>query len=376
MSGHGTIRQRNPGSFELRYQVGGKTRTATFRGSRQEAKRELRRLLTEADHGIAPAAPARLTVGDWLDRWLAIASGEVRPLTLVRYEAAVRLYLTPALGAIRLRELTARDIQRVFSGWTAAGRHRGTGGLARSTLGLLRKVMNAALQRALELELVARNPMTALRKRLPTGAAPEAKMIGAEAIAALLDRAARTPYHSAILLAGACGLRRGEACGLRWRHVDLDAGELRIEETRVPGRTGILNGKTKSGRSRTVRIPEFAGTALRQLRITQAEQLLKIGVRLDGDDYVCAHADGSPINPMSLSAWCRANSPIGYHGLRHSHASLLFASGASIKAISSRLGHASASLTLSIYAHVIPGADQDAANRIDAMLSGKSVAKL
>jgi integrase len=62
---------------------------------------------------------------------------------------------------------------------------------------------------------------------------------------------------------------------------------------------------------------------------------------------VCAHADGSPINPLSLSAWCRTNSPIGYHGLRHRHARLLLGSGASIEAVSGRLGHASAAMTLS-----------------------------
>ena len=73
---------------------------------------------------------------------------------------------------------------------------------------------------------------------------------------------------------------------------------------------------------------------------------------------------------MSLSAWCRANSPIGFHGLRHTHASLLLNGGASVKAVSSRLGHSSAALTLGIYAHVLPGADEDAARRIDDLLSG------
>jgi integrase len=242
--------------------------------------------------------------------------------------------------------------------------------LARSTLGLLRKTLHAALQRALELELIARHPMAPLRSRLPTGAAPEAKVIDAEAAAALVDRAAGTPYHSAIVLAVACGLRRGEACGLRWRNVDFDAGQLHVDEARVPARKGIATGKTKSGRSRSIRIPEFALALLRQHRVFQAEQLLKLGVRVDGNVHVCTRADGSPINPMSLSAWCRTNSPIGFHGLRHTHAFLLLNGGASVKAVSCRLGHSSAALTLGIYAHVLPGADEDAARRIDELLSG------
>jgi integrase len=329
--------------------------------------------MADADRGIAATAPARLTLGDWLGQWLEIARGEVRPITYDRYESAVRLYLTPALGAIRLRDLSPRDIQTAFTRWTRAGRHRGTGGLAQSTLGLLRKTLNASLQRALELELIARHPMAALRKRLPTGGASEARVVGADAVGALLQSASRTPYHAAILLASACGLRRGEACAIRWRHIDLDAKELTITEARVPARKGITTGKTKSGRSRILQIPEFAVGLLRQHRIAQAEQLLKLGVRLDEDAYVCAHADGSAINPMSLSAWCRRNAPIGFHGLRHSHASMLLGSGASIKAVSSRLGHSNAALTLSTYAHLLPGADEDAARRIDDLLSGSKL---
>jgi integrase len=369
----GHIRQRSSGSFELRYRVGGKIKTTTSRGTKRDAERELRRLMADADRGIAAAAPARLTLGDWLSQWLEIARGEIRAITYDRYESAVRLYLAPALGTIRLRDLSPRDIQTAFTGWTTAGRHRGAGGLARSTLGLLRKALHAALQRALELELIARHPMAALRKRLPTGSAPEAKVIGADAVATLLDRARGTPYHSAILLASACGLRRGEACGLRWRNVNFEARELTVSEARVPAKSGIATGATKSGRSRTVRIPEFALELLRQHRIAQAEQLLRFGAKLGGEAYVCAQPDGSPINPMSLSAWCRTNSPIGYHGLRHSHASLLLGSGASIKAVSARLGHANANMTLSTYAHLLPGADEDAARRIDDLLSGSKL---
>ena len=372
--GNGHVRERSPGSFELRWRAGGKVHTATFRGGKRAAEKELRRRLSDADRGIAAGAPASLTMAGWLAQWLEIvrADTDIRPITFDRYETAVRLYLAPTLGTIRLRDLTPRDIQAAFTGWAQGGRQRGCGGLARSTLGLLRKILHATLQRALEIELIARHPMAALRKRLPTGAAGEARVVGADAIAALLDRARGTPYHAALLLASACGLRRGEVCGLRWGAVDLDASTLNVAETRVPGRRGIVTGRTKTGRSRSVAIPAFAVVLLRQHRVAQAETLLSLGVRLGDDAYVCARADGSPLNPMSLTAWCRANAPIGFHGLRHSHASLLFKGGASVKAVSSRLGHASAAMTLSVYAHLLPGADEDAAERIDNMLTSSN----
>jgi integrase len=371
----GHIRERSPGSFELRYSRGTdpatgrrKTITRTFHGTKAEAQRALRQLMTEQDKGITASVPAKMLVKDWLQQWLDLTAAEVRPITAERYESAVRLYLAPALGRIRMRDLSAADIQAAFSEWATRGRHRGAGGLARSTLGLLRKTLHAALQRALELELLARHPMATLRRRLPKGEVPEAKALDWHTTSALLDRVAGK-YRPAVVLAVACGLRRGEIVALKWRNVDLDTATVTVTESTVPLRGGTQTGKTKSGRTRAITMPAFVVAELRQHGLLMAERLLAFGVRLSADHHVVAHEDGRPINPVVLTAWCRRQ--FGkLHELRHSHASQLLDAGVNIKAISSRLGHASASLTLSTYAHLLPGADQDAAQCIDDLRSG------
>src|SRR5262245_7528767 len=110
MNGH--VRQRSPGSFELRYRHAGRTFTKTLRCvSKAEAKRALRHLIVEHDNGVAATAPAKMLVADWLQHWLDLTAPEVRPITTERYEAAVRLYLTPALGQIKLRDLAPAHIQ-------------------------------------------------------------------------------------------------------------------------------------------------------------------------------------------------------------------------------------------------------------------------
>jgi len=366
MSGH--LRQRSTGSWEIRYKRDGKTITRTVRGTKTEAQRALRQLLVQHDKGTAAAAPAKLLVADWLQQWLSLALTEVRPITAERYESIIRLYLTPALGHLRLRDLSPVRIQNAFTSWATGGRHRGEGGLAKSTLGLLRKTLHAALERALELELIGRHPMAPLRRRLPSGAAPEACVFDRVATEALLSKVTG-PYRPAVFLAVACGLRRGEIVALKWRNLDLDAGTLTVAESTVPTRRGMHTGETKSSRSRTVAVPAFVLAELRQHRLVMAERLLALGTRLSSDHHVVAHEDGRPVNPMSLTAWCRRE--FGkLHGLRHSHASQLLGAGVNIKAVASRLGHSSAALTLSTYAHVLPGADQDAAQRIDELLSG------
>jgi integrase len=350
----------------MRYQRGERTVTKTIRGTKADAQRALRQLMVEDDKGVAASAPAKMLVSDWLKRWLTLVAAEVRPITHERYEDAVRLYLSPALGHIRLRDLCPADIQAAFSTWATSGRHRGEGGLARSTLGLLRKIFRAALQRALELELIGRHPMETLRRRLPNGKAPEAKALDRDATSALLERVTGI-YRPAILLAITCGLRRGEIVALRWRDIDLDAASITVTQSTVPLRRGVETGETESGRTRTIAMPAFVVAELRQHRIVMAERLLALGVKLSRDHTVLAREDGEPVNPHVLTVWCRRT--FGkLHGLRHTHASQLLGAGVNIKAVSSRLGHSSAALTLSTYAHLLPGADQDAAQRIDDLL--------
>jgi integrase len=107
---------------------------------------------------------------------------------------------------------------------------------------------------------------------------------------------------------------------------------------------------------------------LKTHRLACAERLLALGERLSPQNHVLMNADGTAINPQSLTQWCR-NEFGKLHGLRHSHASQLLNAGVNIKAVSARLGHGSAAMTLSVYAHCLPGADEDAAEKIDVLLS-------
>jgi integrase len=99
-----------------------------------------------------------------------------------------------------------------------------------------------------------------------------------------------------------------------------------ITESTIPLRGGVYTGETKSGRTRTISMPAFVVAELRQHRLIMAERLLALGTRLNGDHAVVAHEDGRPVNPMSLTAWCRRQ--FGkLHSLRHGHVSLLLGAG-------------------------------------------------
>jgi integrase len=181
------------------------------------------------------------------------------------------------------------------------------------------------------------------------------------------------PLYMLASLALATGARRNELLALRWQDVDLDAGRLRIEsaleQTRAHG-IRIKAPKTRKGR-RTISLPAHAVIELRAHWRAQQEQRLALGMgKAPADSPVLAAFDGKPQSPGAITkAWARATAALGIeaglHSLRHTHASMLIASGMDILTISRRLGHGSPTITLGTYGHLIHGADDQAAKIMD-----------
>ncbi len=380
MNGAGHIRQRSPGSFELRYTLGtdpatGKRRTvtATVRGNRRAAEKELRRLLRTLDTG-EHVDPSRMTVREWLTTWIAAVREEVAPKTHERYAEIVQNFLVPALGGLLLVKLAPNHIQEAYNAWATGGRRDGKrGGLSPRTRRHIHRIFNSALARAVEQQLLARNPAEVFRKRLPKVERGEISTLSAEQSAKLLAAIKHTRIYWPVLIALATGMRRGEVFALRWRNVDLDRGFLRVMESLEQTKASIRFKAPKTDRTRTVTLPAFAVAELRRLKREQAEDLLKLGVRQTEEALVCARADGLPLQPQSLThqftrlvARIEDFPRIRFHDLRHSHATQLLLTGVHPKVAQERLGHASITTTLDLYSHVTDTMQSDAAQRLDA----------
>jgi integrase len=218
----GHIRERSPGSFELRYELAtdpatGKRRTATatIRGSRKDAERELRRLLRALDTGEY-VDPHRMTVRQWLTAWLDATRQEVAPRTAERYAEVVNNYLASALGNLQLVKLAPVHIQDAYNGWAAEGRRDGKpGGLSPRTRRHIHRILGAALARAVEQQLIARNPCDAFRKRLPKVERRELATLTPEQSTQLLQTVRHSHIYWPVLIALATGARRGEIPGAR-----------------------------------------------------------------------------------------------------------------------------------------------------------------
>ena len=173
------------------------------------------------------------------------------------------------------------------------------------------------------------------------------------------------------------GMRRGEVLGLRWTDVDLEARTVRIQSTRIRYRSTIATSTPKTARgNRTIAVGPAIIAALRAWKRQQtAERLLLGEAWSDVGGLVVTNIDGSAPNPEAFSNLFadlarRAGLPaIRLHDLRHSYATAALAAGVPVKVVSQRVGHADVGVTLKVYAHVMPGDDEDAALRADSLLA-------
>ena len=221
---------------------------------------------------------------------------------------------------------------------------------------------------------IGRNP--ADRVKPPKVVRPQMKALDAGELSRLLEAAKGTRLHMAIVLAATAGLRRGEVTALRWQDVDLQAGTLvvrqALEKTHA---TGLKFKPTKTEKARVVSLLPLTVDALRDRRLEQARQRKLVGLALRNEDLVCSEPDGSPLDPdvvtkgfQYLCTRLPGLPRIRFHDLRHTYASLLLHLGVPVKDVSELLGHSTATLTLNTYGHVLPGARQEAARRLQAAI--------
>jgi integrase len=316
--------------------------------------------------------PAKTTLAQFLDQWLADIKGNVAPRTHERYNEIARKNLIPLLGATTLPKLQPMQISAAYTKALASGRRDGKGGLSPRTVHHMHRVLKQALSQAVRWQLLTRNPTEAVdppkveRHRITTYDMPQT--------AALIDAVRGTRMFIPTLLAVLCGMRRGEIAALRWRNVDLSMGQISIVASAEQMNSGVRLKETKSGRARTVAMSGTVRDELRLHRVQQAQDMLKLGTRLTDENFVAAFADGSPMQPTFIThEWVRViratSLPrVRFHDLRHAHATHMLSSGIHPKVASERLGHSKVGITLDLYSHVLPGMQEDAAAKMDLAL--------
>lgn len=346
--------------------------------TKRDAERELTRILRELDQGI-DIDPGKLTVGEYLDRWLAdYAKSHTSAQTYERYKEIVEIHLKSAMGGVLLSKLTPLHIQRHYTKAMDEPRKGRSRPLSARTVLQHHRVIREALKFAVRWRLLAVNPADAVEP--PSVRRKEMGTLTPEQAGRLMETAKKHRLYVPICLSLLCALRKGEVFGLRWEDLDLGDGLLRVRRSAEYPSTGPALKEPKSGRARVVKMPELMVEILREHQKKQREWIDAQGSEYSDQGLVCALRDGRigghyGVNRDLDVIIGKAGVPrVRFHDLRHSHATALLAAKIAPKVVSERLGHSQISITQDLYSHVWPDMQAEAASAIDLLFGGKKPA--
>jgi integrase len=345
-------------------------RRQTFSGRSRE---DVRRQIVEALHARRDSSghdSEAMTLGPYLDMWLErIAKPRIRPQTYKSFEVNVRVHLKPALGHLPLGAIRPQDVQDVIDAKLRAG-------LAPKSVRYMHGVLRNALNHAVRWEYIDRNPAALVDG--PRVEQHEIQPFSREEAQRFLNAIKGDRLEALYTVALTMGLRQGEALGLRWRDVDLELGNIRINNQlqRVNHKYELVEPKTARSR-RSLAVPTKIVESLRQHKSRQLEERRHAGLAWHDTDLVFARRNGYPLSSSVVTHHFQdllkhmglANRR--FHDLRHSCATLLLAQGVSPRVVMDVLGHSQISLTMNTYAHVLPELRREAADRMNELLDDR-----
>jgi integrase len=358
----GSVYQRENGRWSWQVTLGFDTKgkqkrrsgTAT---SKTEANKALAKVV--ADHARGRLVlPDKITVGEWLEQWLKDRKPSLADSTHSSYEWLIGKHITPWIGEHRLQALRPIDLKQYYSSLASKQDEKGKT-LSARTLRYIHGLIYSAFKDALRLEVIERNIADVVQPEVPSEDrnARAAKAWTAEETATFLEANKDDPLHSVFALILALGLRRGEALGLRWEHINLERRTLRVVETLVTVRGRVYSSKPKTRKSRrTLRLPQGVATMLKTHKAKLEATLAELGIQ-PTRDWVFMTLAGTPIHPDNLDRSLKRLAKhanvriIRIHDLRHTYTSLARRQGVALEIISEKLGHSRPSFTADVYRH-------------------------
>jgi integrase len=377
----GSIYRRKNGTWAAQYTVWtteGRKRRSVSGKTRAEVARKLTEAMANRDGGLVYDA-GKLTVGEYLDRWLADSvKGTVKETTYANYAYITRVHIRPALGRVKLRSLTPAHVRGFYG-------EKSRSSLSPATVKKMHVVLRKALSQVVSDGLLPRNAADGVKPPRVSAPGEEIKPLDAEECAEFLEASRGERLEALYVLTIHCGLREGELLALRWEDVHLQAAKpaVLVRRTLTRGENGrgwVVGASTKSGKGRRVRLTRGATAALKDHRKRQLEERMRLPGLWQDQGLVFPNETGSLFNPSNLrnrsfkriKARAGVREDLRFHDLRHTCATLLLGEGVHVKVVSELLGHASITITLNIYSHVLPDMQDSAADAMETALGAMS----
>ncbi len=338
----------------------------TINGNKKEAQAYLNKLLLQKDTGTF-IQPTKLFVKDLLNQWLNTAVKQrVRDNTFHSYNYMVKKYMEPYLGKYKLSQLTPANIQEFYAKLQETG-------ISPRTIRYAHTLLKNALEQAIEWDMLHKNP--ANKVTLPRHQKQEMKVLSPKETEIFINALSYSKWKALFSLLLASGMRPGEALGLKWEDINFDNNRATIRRTLVRVGKGWMLEEPKTRQSRrTIPIPAGTMQDIKEHQENQAEHIKQANTYND-QSFVFANSNGDPL--MERNIVRRHFKPIlekeglpniRLYDLRHTCATLLLSQGVNPKIVSERLGHASTTLTMDVYSHVLPDMQQEASDKLQDII--------
>ncbi|WP_019911539.1 tyrosine-type recombinase/integrase [Paenibacillus sp. HW567] len=333
--------------------------------TKKEAEKALNELLNQV-HSGSYVEPSKMLYKDYLKQWLEDKQTKVRASTMLTYSWLVEDHIIPALGHVELAKLNPMLIQQTYTTLMKEGK------LGSENIQKTHTLVNDSLNRAERWGLISKNPAALVER--PRAEKKEIQIWDIKELNAFLWSARVSRYHIAFFIAAWTGMRQSEILGLRWKDIDFDNKTLRVVQTLRHNSTELVSTTKTKASNRNIALSDQTIEALQKHRRRQIKERLHAGEVYNNHDLVVCTAVGTPLNSRNLNRTFydlikkTKIRRISFHSLRHTHASLMLASGENVKIVSERLGHANIRITLDTYSHLLPNMQRDAAQNFDKLM--------
>ena len=361
------------------YKVGSSYRTVVHQGglvvtamaktpqeSKRKAKEKISKLPRSLSHSVKPENP-KLTLAEFLLNWLdEIHQHHIAHTTYRRYRSLAVHHINPFLGDQELRKLNPQLIASLLIHMKVIGQSVRSQQQARALLAV-------ALNEAENANLVAVNPVRKVKN--PQGIGRVLTTLKIQEVRRLLETYQGTYLSARLHIALICGLRQGEALGLRWQDIDFESGTLTVSS-----QIQMISGKatfTRLKTNRSYRTLVLTEETLESLRIHKNlicrwqtscdDQWANLSLVFPGNDGA-ARSSHIDYNEWQKALKLCGIEPHRLHDARHTAATLMYSQGIGIETISRVLGHSSSAITSRLYVHSVEQPLREAAQRMNEIL--------
>ena len=356
------------GCYTVHTADGPKRRYVTGR-TREEVRQKLTKAIAERDGGFVFNAET-LELEKYLRQWLSSSVRDTVSIrTYERYEQICRIHLIPALGHMKLKNLSPAHARALY-------RQKLDNGLSPRTVEYIHTTLHKALKQAVMDGLIPRNVTDAVKA--PRGTKNEIHPLTLEEVQALLKAAHGDRLEALYLLAVTAGLREGELLGLKWEDIDFTIGTLSVRRTLSQTKQkGPILKSTKNSKGRNVKLTPIVLDALRKHKAAQNAGRLNLGTLWKEHGLIFPGPTGKPMHPWvlykgsfkRLLAQAGIEKQVRFHDLRHTCATLLIGKNIHAKIVQELLGHSTITTTLNTYSHVLPTMQDQAAEAMESIVT-------